>query len=245
MVQDCVDGGCLEVGKRCGTLILSVRLIRAGKGTTICRTRKREGRIAVSVTDLRRSNRLRPRRCYSNLDRTWLWIGRASGHGSRLFVDRFAEWESPEADTNVRHYHARAGELARMVALGRLHACSHGEHGSVWEADLHHPRRSLRDCGGQRAARQESPWAQDRCERCGMDRGFALPRIASFQFRSAKAHPGTPRLDALSPQAGGKPFGGTQPSAEIAGECQYQAGQPGQRCVRGLRSTHAASPSRR
>ena len=41
------------------TSIPSVRLTHAGKGITICRTRKREGRIAVSVTDLRRSNRLR------------------------------------------------------------------------------------------------------------------------------------------------------------------------------------------
>jgi len=34
------------------------RLTRAGKGTTVCRTRKRGARIAVSVTDLRRSQRL-------------------------------------------------------------------------------------------------------------------------------------------------------------------------------------------
>ena len=41
------------------TSIPADRVTRAGKGTTICRTRKREGRIAVSVTDLRRSNRPR------------------------------------------------------------------------------------------------------------------------------------------------------------------------------------------
>ena len=34
------------------------RLTRAVKGTTFCRTRKREGRIAVSVVDPRRSPRL-------------------------------------------------------------------------------------------------------------------------------------------------------------------------------------------
>src|ERR1700730_679532 len=167
------------------TSIPSLRLTRAGKGITICRTRKREGRIAVSVTDLRRSNRVRQRRGYANLGGTWLWTGCASGHGSRLLIDRFEEWESPEADTNVRHYHARAGEPARMVALGRLHACSHGEHGSVLEADLRHPRRSLRGCCGQRTARQESPGAQDRREGRRMDCGFALPRIAPLQFRSA------------------------------------------------------------
>ena len=112
-------------GNAVWTSIPSIRLTRAGKGTTICRTQKREGRIAVSVTDLRRSNRLRPRRCYANHGRAWLWTGCASGHGSRLFVDCSQEWESPEADTNVRHYHTRAGQLARMVALGRLHACSY------------------------------------------------------------------------------------------------------------------------
>jgi hypothetical protein len=41
------------------TSIPSVRLTRAGKGTTVCRTQKCEGRIAASVTDPRRSNRLR------------------------------------------------------------------------------------------------------------------------------------------------------------------------------------------
>src|SRR4029077_8096026 len=172
-------------GNAVWTSIPSVRLTRAGKGTTICRTRKREGRIAVSATDLRCGNRLRPRRCYANHGGTWLWTGCASGHGGRLLVDRFEEGESSEADTNVRHYHTRAGQLARMVALGRLHACSYGEHRSVLEADLRHPRRSLRDGGGQRTARQESSGAQDRCEGRGMDRGFALPRITSFQFRSA------------------------------------------------------------
>jgi hypothetical protein len=59
-----------------------IRLTRAGKGITFCRTRKREGRMTVSAPDLRRSNRLRWRR-YANSDRTRLWIGRTSGYVQR------------------------------------------------------------------------------------------------------------------------------------------------------------------
>jgi len=50
---------CLEVGSSVWRPIPSIRLTRARKGTTICRTRKREGRMTVSAPDLRRSNRLR------------------------------------------------------------------------------------------------------------------------------------------------------------------------------------------
>src|SRR2546421_12217407 len=69
------------------TQIPPIRLTRAGKGITFCRTRKREGRMTVSAPDLRRSNRLRWRR-YANSDRTRLWIGRTSGHGSGLLMVR-------------------------------------------------------------------------------------------------------------------------------------------------------------
>jgi len=82
-------------------------------------------------------------------------------------------------------------------------------------------------------------------EGCGMDCGLALPRLAAFQFRSAQADSGTARLDALSPQVGGKPGGRTQPPAEITGDRQHQVGQRGQRCVRSLRPVDAASPDRR
>jgi hypothetical protein len=51
-------GDCLEVGDICERAIPLDRLTRAGKGITFCRTWKQEGRMAVSVTDLRRSNRL-------------------------------------------------------------------------------------------------------------------------------------------------------------------------------------------
>jgi hypothetical protein len=48
----------LKVGSNLVREIPLIRLTRVGKGTTFCRTWKQEGRIAVSGTDLRRSNRL-------------------------------------------------------------------------------------------------------------------------------------------------------------------------------------------
>src|SRR5437667_3056833 len=42
-----------------------------------------------------------------------------------------SERKSPEADTDVWYHHARAAELARVVALRTLHSCNHGKHGSV------------------------------------------------------------------------------------------------------------------
>src|SRR6266571_5581358 len=98
------------------TQIPPMRLTRAGKGTTVCRTRKREGRMTVSATDLRRSNRL-PGRRYANSNRTRLWIGRTSGHSSGLFVDGPQGRKDSEANTHVRHDDTRAGGSARMVAL--------------------------------------------------------------------------------------------------------------------------------
>src|SRR5205823_15071730 len=97
------------------TQIPPIRLTRAGKGITFCRTRKREGRMTVSAPDLRRSNRLRWRR-YANSDRTRLRIGRTSGDGSGLLVDGSLGRERPEANANVRHHLARAGGAAGMVA---------------------------------------------------------------------------------------------------------------------------------
>jgi len=60
VVQASLRDDCLEVGTHSVTTqIPRKRLTRAGKGTTICRTWKREGRVAVSASDQRRSNRLR------------------------------------------------------------------------------------------------------------------------------------------------------------------------------------------
>src|ERR1700730_2858746 len=98
------------------TQIPPIRLTRAGKGTTFCRTRKREGRMTVSAPDLRRSNRLRWRG-YANSDRTRLWAGRTPGHGGGLLIDRPQGRKGSEANANVRHRYARAGGFARMVAL--------------------------------------------------------------------------------------------------------------------------------
>src|ERR1700746_1269010 len=98
------------------TQIPSIRLTRAGKGTTFCRTRKREGRMTVSAPDLRRSNRLRWRR-YANSHRARMWAGRASGHSSRLLIDRPQRWKGSEADADIRHDDARASGFARVVAV--------------------------------------------------------------------------------------------------------------------------------
>jgi hypothetical protein len=98
------------------TQIPPIRLTRAGKGTTFCRTRKREGRMTVSAPDLRRSNRLRPRR-YANSDRTRLWIGRTSGHGSGVFVEQSDVRRRPRARRVNR---ARLTILACGSALPRV-----------------------------------------------------------------------------------------------------------------------------
>src|SRR5438445_11585560 len=100
------------------TQIPPIRLTRAGKGITFCRTRKREGRMTVSASDLRRSNRLRWRR-YANSDRTRLWIGRTSGHGSGLLVDGSPRRESPEANANVRRL---SRKLCLRESCGSLEA---------------------------------------------------------------------------------------------------------------------------
>jgi hypothetical protein len=71
--------------------------------------------MTVSAPDLRRSNRL-PGRRYANSGRTRLWIGRTSGHGSGLLVDRPQGRKDSEANAHIRHYHARSGRFARMVA---------------------------------------------------------------------------------------------------------------------------------
>src|SRR5271157_2886402 len=226
------------------TSIPSVRLTRAGKGTTFCRTHKL-GRTYSSVCNKPAAQQSPPlRRCYTNSRGTWLRIGCASGHRGSLLAS-FQERESSQAGAHLRHHHTRSSWLTGMVALGRLHSCGHGKHRGVLEADLRHFGRSVRDSRRQCSAREEGPWSQDRRERRGMDRGFALPRVAARQFRSAQAHPRTPRLGTLPPQAGGKPVGRTQPPAESARYRQHQAGQRSQRCVRGFWSPHGESTCRR
>src|ERR1700758_3607067 len=77
------------------TQIPQMRLTRVGKGTTFCRTWKQEGRMTVSVTDLRRSNRL-PWRRYGNSGGARLWAGCAPGHGRGLLVDGSERWKGAE-----------------------------------------------------------------------------------------------------------------------------------------------------
>jgi hypothetical protein len=86
VVQAFRDGGCWRSGNAGWASITSVRLTRVRKSTTIGRIQKRRGRIAVSVTDLRRSNRLLQGKCFANHGRTWLGTGYVSGHGNGLLV---------------------------------------------------------------------------------------------------------------------------------------------------------------
>src|SRR6266852_685245 len=241
VVQALVVSDCLKVVLKLATTQIPLnRLTRVGKGTTFCRTRKREGRMTVSVTDLRRSNRLRWRR-YANSGGTRLWIRRTSGHSSGLLIDRWERRQSAEADTNLRHHDTRAAQPARMVALPRLHPCGYGEHGSLLETRLRHLGGRVGDRGGQRATRQEGSWAQDRRKRCGMGCRLTLPRAAPLQVCSAESGPRTTRFNPLSSQAGG----GAQSPVETFGERQYQVGQRGHRCIRNFRSADAASSDRR
>src|SRR3984893_14413067 len=73
--------------------------------------------MTVSVTDLRRSNRLRWR-CYANSGEARLWIRRTSGHSSGLLIDHSERRYSAEADANLRHHDTRAAQPARMVSAG-------------------------------------------------------------------------------------------------------------------------------
>ena len=75
-----IRGGRLLEGRSFSvtTQIPLTRLTRVSKGITFCRTWKQEGRMTVSATDLRRSNRL-PWRRYGNPGGARLWTGCAPG----------------------------------------------------------------------------------------------------------------------------------------------------------------------
>jgi hypothetical protein len=113
----------LKVGGKCGTEILRDRLTRACKDITLCRTWKQEGRMAVSETDLRRSNRLRGRELckpWWNAIVDWTYRRQQSW---RAYCG-YERGESAEKDADLRRHHAGVGELARMAAVRRLHPCS-------------------------------------------------------------------------------------------------------------------------
>src|SRR6266436_7846028 len=78
VVQALVVSDCLKVVLKLATTQIPLnRLTRVGKGTTFCRTRKWEGRMTVSVTDLRRSNRLPMEalcKLWWNADVDWMCI---------------------------------------------------------------------------------------------------------------------------------------------------------------------------
>jgi hypothetical protein len=78
----------------------------------------------------------------------------------------------------------RAAELARMGALGRLHACGKESTG-VRRKPIYTFLEGVGDRGGQCTTRREGSGAQDRREGRGIDRGLALPRVTALQLRSA------------------------------------------------------------
>src|SRR5713101_2686391 len=123
-----ISGGRLLEGRSKDSVTTQIplnRLTRVGKGTTFCRTWKQEGRMTVSATDLRRSNRL-PWRRYGNPGGARLWTGCAPGHGGGLLVDCSERRQSAEAGADLRHHHTRTAQHARMVAVPRLHPCGYG-----------------------------------------------------------------------------------------------------------------------
>src|SRR5216684_8064762 len=140
VVQALVVSDCLKVVLKLATTQIPLnRLTRVGKGTTFCRTWKQEGRMTVSATDLRRSNRL-PWRRYGNPGGARLWTGCAPGHGGGLLVDCSERRQSAEAGADLRHHNTRTAQHARMVAVPRLHPCGYGKHGRLLETGLRNLR---------------------------------------------------------------------------------------------------------
>jgi len=92
---------------RVRTSIPSVRLTRAGKGTTFCRTHKL-GRTNSSVCNRPAAQQSPPfRRCHANLGRTWLWIRRTSGHDHSLSVGGVEERPSSQEHANLWYHYAK------------------------------------------------------------------------------------------------------------------------------------------
>ena len=99
----------------------------------------------------------------------------------------------------------------------------HGEHGRLLAPGLRRPRRVFRPHRRQRPAYPQRAGAQDRREGFRVDRRSGSARPDRQELRAAAAAAGTARVVALSPQAGGKPGGRTQPAPEAPGDRQRQA----------------------
>src|SRR6266478_4607708 len=122
VVQALVVSDCLKVVLKLATTQIPLnRLTRVGKGTTFCRTRKREGRMTVSVTDLRRSNRLRWRR-YANSGGTRLWIRRTSGHRSGLLM---IVGKDGKVQKQIRTFGTTTRELLNLREWLLSQGCTH------------------------------------------------------------------------------------------------------------------------
>jgi hypothetical protein len=90
--------------------------------------------MAVSVTDLRRSNRLGRRR-HANIGRTRLWSRCAPGNGGGLLIGDLPRRKSAEAVANLRHDHPRVAATPRVADLAKLYSCGNGEHRRLLEAE--------------------------------------------------------------------------------------------------------------
>src|ERR1700756_1062567 len=98
-----------------------MRLTRAGKGTTFCRTRKREGRMTVSAPDLRRSSRLRGRRMQTLIDRgCGLDVHEATVVACLLMVRR-----DGKVQKQVRTFGTTTRELVDLRAWLLSEGCTH------------------------------------------------------------------------------------------------------------------------
>jgi hypothetical protein len=195
-----------------------------------CRIRRRTGRIAVSVTDLRRSNRLRWRR-YANFGGTRLWIGCASGHSRGLLVDRI---EEPKSQKQVRTFGTTTRELLRLREWLLAEACTHVamESTGVYWKPIYAILEGAFEIMVAYSSTSRKSGSQDGREGCGMDcRVYFAP--ASFG------------LTRYSSQARGKSFCGVQSVAEANRERQYHVGECDHRRFRRFRLANAARSSRR
>jgi len=104
------------------TSIPSVRLTRAGKGTTFCRTHKL-GRTNSSVCNRPATQQSPPfGRCHANLGRTWLWIGCASGNRGGLLL---IVLESGKAHKQVRTFGTTTRDLVSLREWLSSEGCTH------------------------------------------------------------------------------------------------------------------------
>ena len=119
-----------------------------------------------------------------------------------------------------------AARIGRVAHGARLYARRDGGHGRVLEAGVARARRALHAGAGQRDAHPQRAGAQERHERCDVDRRSAGARADPQQLRAARADPGAARPDAHA-------------------RATRRARSPGIRCASRRRSRTPTSSSRR